>query len=246
MRQLHAVGHAFHVVDEGDAAHAGELNAAGLDDVSPAALELLAAGGDLSAHGVGAFVVEAAIFPVAVWAEHGRARSLRGRFRPIERSGDVVARKRLEDDALDGIVVALDLAVDDRIERAARGHRVQPGGHQHAGAYLRAARGPIGLRRRGPWGMQRCPENAACRAGRREALGRQAARGAFPPPGRCGPMRPRRKLTANTQTQDRWNMWLSFRLNCRQPLIISRGEGKLTILRKKLAILAGKHYHSRG
>ena len=179
VRQLHAVGRAFHIVDESYAAHAGELDAAGLNDVSPTALELLAAGGDLLTHRRSAFVVKSAIVPVAVRTEHGRAQSLRGRFRPIERTGDVMAGKRLEDDALNGIVVALDFAVDDRIQRAARGHRMQSGGHQHAGAYLGAARRPIARVSHGPhgecYGVQR-PQLAETGVMRQLAGGQRAER----------------------------------------------------------------------
>ena len=71
-RNLHAVGVAQHVVMKHHAAHAGQLHAAGLQRRTAALLEPLFAAHDLLANFLRSGIVEPAVGPMAVRAEHGR------------------------------------------------------------------------------------------------------------------------------------------------------------------------------
>src|SRR5262249_26316682 len=83
----------------------------------------------------GTGVVEAAVGPVAVRAEHPRQRP-RLALGPVEAARDVVAGGAGEEDLLDGGVVAVDLAVNDRGERRLLRHGPQAEGAQHLLAQL--------------------------------------------------------------------------------------------------------------
>ena len=132
------VGVADHVVVEDDKAHAGELRGERLERVAGALHRLL--GPDLHLLPRGRFggLEEAAPLrafrrPVAVRIEHGRILAPFARLgrRPVQVAGDVVARQAGEEHLLDGVAVALDLAVDGRLDRRPLRHGPQAGGDQH-------------------------------------------------------------------------------------------------------------------
>ena len=63
-------------------------------------------------------------------------------FGPIETTGDVMAGKALQVDLLDGIVVAIDLAMDNGVGRGLRRHGPEPGGDQQLAPHALAPLGP--------------------------------------------------------------------------------------------------------
>src|SRR5262249_25017219 len=122
---LFAVGVADHVVVEDHAAHAGELGAAGLQRVARLLHRLLGPLVDLGLGGLLAGVVKAAIGPVAVRREDGG--QLAGlALGAVEVAADVVAGVAGEEDLFDGVALAVDLAVDDGLERGLRGEGPEP------------------------------------------------------------------------------------------------------------------------
>ena len=155
MIQLPAVGIADHVVVKHDAAHPGQLHAAGLQRITPAHLEPLGPLDDLLADFLRPGVVEASVRPVAVRRENGRqpaAAGKRGQVQfvrstrravpanwtcplfplgTIEVAGDEEAGIALEKDLFDRVSVPIHSAVDDGVERHFDGHRPQAGSHQH-------------------------------------------------------------------------------------------------------------------
>ena len=98
-RERLAVVVADHVVHEDDAAQLGPADAALLD-----------------------LRIDPPVLPVPVRAE--QARDLADRLgRPIQVAAEREPRERLQDDLLDRVTVALDLAVDLRAQRRLREHR---------------------------------------------------------------------------------------------------------------------------
>src|SRR5207249_609922 len=80
-------------------------------------------------------IVEAAVVPMTVRTENaGQLARFSGR--PIEVSGDVMAGIAGEIDLLDGVAVALDLAVNDGLEGSFLGHGPQAVGDQKLLAHL--------------------------------------------------------------------------------------------------------------
>src|SRR5262249_43342453 len=132
-----------------DAAHAGEHRAAGLERVAGALGGLLGPLLDLLGGGLLAGVEEAAVGPVPVRAEHAGVlrRAVPG---PVQVAADVVAPPAWRRDLLDGVAVALEAAVDDRLQRRLLRQRPEAGGDQDALADLAAALVPLvpGGRRR--------------------------------------------------------------------------------------------------
>ena len=141
--ELHGIGIPEHVIEEGRTAHARELDAARLQRRPRRALQLLGAGVDLllRRRRADATVHEAAIRPMPVRAEHGR-HFRRALLRQVQTAGDEVPRQALEKDAVHRVIVALDPAVHDRVERGLFRHRPEAGGDRHAPLDLRAPRRP--------------------------------------------------------------------------------------------------------
>src|SRR6516162_6174505 len=111
-----AVGHAHHVVMEHNAAHAREHGATGLQRISRsvhcgfrAAFHLVAG---LS---FGPFV-KSAVLPVTVWTEDAGKWS-RLVLGPIKVAANIVTGHRSEEHFFDGVLVAVDVAVDDGMKR---------------------------------------------------------------------------------------------------------------------------------
>ena len=131
MRDRLAVGVADHVVVEDDAAHAGELGAASLQRIACAPRSSsrppLRSG---SSRGLVAGLVESAVGPVAVRTQHA-GQLARLALGPVEVAADVMARHAGEEDLFDGVAVAVDLAVDDGIQRRLLGHRPESVGDEH-------------------------------------------------------------------------------------------------------------------
>src|SRR5262245_10524407 len=149
MADLLAIRVANHVVEESNAAHAGELSAARLERVFCTLDSFLGALLELALYlGIGG-CVETAIGPVPVRIQDGwilAARRWRGR--PIQVAAHIMPRKAGEENLLDGVAVADDLAVDDRLQRQLLGHRPEPIGEQHLFADFLATPGPVFLARR--------------------------------------------------------------------------------------------------
>ncbi len=135
LRNLHAVGIADHVVVKHDAAHPGQLHAAGLQRAAAAVLETLRPFLDLLLHAVDAHVIEAAVGPVSVRAEHARqlARLALG---PIQVARDEEAGKALEVDFLDRVIALVAAAMNHRIQGRLGRHRPQAQRNQHLPPHL--------------------------------------------------------------------------------------------------------------
>ena len=127
---LLAVGVAHHVVLEHHAAHPRQLGAARLQGIAGPFESLFRPLLDLGLRLLGAGLVEPAVLPVSVRAQHGR--QLAGpALGPVQVAANVIARVAGEEDLFDGVPVTVDLAVDDRTEGRLRRHRPQPFRHKH-------------------------------------------------------------------------------------------------------------------
>ena len=131
--ELHGVGIAERVVQEGRAAHARELDAAGLEGGACGALEFFGTGIEFlfDALGFGFEVHEAALWPVAVGAQNAWDFSL-CLFGSVEAAGDEMPGEAFKEDAVDGVVVAFDAAMDDGVERGFVGEWPEAGGEEQA------------------------------------------------------------------------------------------------------------------
>ena len=138
MRHLPAVGHADHVVLEDDAAHPRQLHAQGLENVASADLESLLAADELPADFLRAGIEETPVGPVSVGSQDG-GQLAGSAFRTIQTSRDEMPGITLEIDLLDGVALAIDTAVDDRMIRRFRRHGPQAGRHQDLPPHLLGA-----------------------------------------------------------------------------------------------------------
>lgn len=102
---LLAVGIAEHIPMEDDAAHARELDAAGLDMIAGSVEEAFFTFGEEPADFIGSGIVEASVGPMSVGAEEGRDLAL-GLSGSVEIAGHKEAWKALEEDIFDGVAVA--------------------------------------------------------------------------------------------------------------------------------------------
>ena len=127
--QLHAVGVADHVVMEDHAAHAGQLHAAGLQDVAAAHLETFGPFHERLANRGGTVIGEAAVGPMPVRTQHARHAAVDA-LGPIQITGDEMAWKTFQIDFLDRVLPAVHAAVDHGVGRGFGGHGPEPGGHQ--------------------------------------------------------------------------------------------------------------------
>src|ERR1700722_4410108 len=123
---------------EDDATHARQLGAAGLERIAGALHRLLRLLVHLRLRLFLAGVEEAAVVPVAMRTQHARqlARLARG---PIEIAADVVAGHTGEVDLFDGVISAIDPAMDHRRQRRLRRHRPEAIGHENLLAQVAAA-----------------------------------------------------------------------------------------------------------
>lgn len=126
---LETVSVAEHVVVEDDAAHSGELNAAGLEGTASGGFEALGTGVKLTANVIGSGLEEAAVFPVAMRGENRRAWP-QPAFGTVKVPGDKEAREALEIDFFYGVIGLLNFAVDDGLERRSGRHGPEAGGDQ--------------------------------------------------------------------------------------------------------------------
>ena len=185
VRDLQAVGVADHVVMEDDAAHAGERDAACLQRIEGAAEVELGTALDFTLRRLDGSLEEAAIGPVPMGAEHAWHLPFLA-ARSVQVAAHVVARQTGKIDFFDRVIVPLDLAVNDRLERRLRGHGpdavgdhdllaqllapllpgLLAGGHRHrevAVEVLGLAEANIGRDRRGAPGWdRRLPPAARC------------------------------------------------------------------------------------
>src|SRR5262249_44244935 len=144
---LLAVGVAHHVVGEHDAAQTGQADAWGLQRIAGAFERLFATGRDILLGGRLAGVIHPAVVPVAV-REQDRGQFAGLALGPIEVAAHIMAGITGEEDLFDGVVAAVDLAVDDRAERSPLGQRPQAVGDQDLLAQLALALLPLGARGR--------------------------------------------------------------------------------------------------
>src|SRR5207245_1161043 len=90
-------------------------------------------------------IVKPAVGPVAVGAKNSGPLAIRGltpparRFGPVEIARDIMSWIACEEDFFDGVVIAVDRAVDNRLQRSLFGHGPKAGSHQHLFAQLLAA-----------------------------------------------------------------------------------------------------------
>ena len=137
VRDLAAVRVADHVVDERHTSHAGELRTKRQFRKPARGLEAFFAKHDLFSDALDAHVLQAAA--MSMRAQHARERA-RSAGRTKQHTRDVEPRHRLEVDFLDREALALDLAVDHRIERRLHWHRPKTRRHEDsASQFLRAA-----------------------------------------------------------------------------------------------------------
>ena len=155
MSERLAVVVADHVVHEDDAAELGPANTALLD-----------------------LGIHSPVFPVSVRTEdRGHAAALIRR--PVEVAAEGEAGKGLEDNLLDRVIVAIELAVDPGVERGLGKHRPEPQRDQHL---LAEMNGPVAPGSRGlgrlkirtlPVGADVRPAGVACRLDRLDAPSNQ-------------------------------------------------------------------------
>lgn len=126
---LDTVSVAEHVVVEDDAAHSGELNAAGLEGTAGGGFEALGTGVKLTANVIGSGIEEPAVFPMAVRGEN-RGAWPQPALGTVKVPGDKEAREALEIDFFDGVIGLLNFAVDDGVDRRLGRQGPEAGGDQ--------------------------------------------------------------------------------------------------------------------
>src|SRR5207245_1819665 len=98
-------------------AHPRQLGTAGLERIVGAFQGLLGSLINLRLGGFVAGIIKSAVAPVTVGAEHARSLAVLA-LGPIEIAGNIMARIAREEDFLDRVIVAIDLAMDDRPQRS--------------------------------------------------------------------------------------------------------------------------------
>ena len=146
-RDLLRVRVAEHVPLPHDAAHAGELHAERLEDALPAFFKAFRTNRDLLTHLLRLREREPRVLPVTVREHHRRNLAL-DHFRLPKAARDVKARCGLEIDFFDRETIALDLAMNHRIERRLRRHRPQTLRDENLASHVIFALIPLTQRRR--------------------------------------------------------------------------------------------------
>ena len=142
VRQLQAVGHSHHVVDEDDAAHAGQLHTARLQRKAAADLKPLGAVGDRLTDRLLSRVLESPIGPMAVRTQYC-GQPTAAAFGSVEVPRDEMSGITFQKDLFDGVAVAIDQSVHDRMGRRLCRHGPQAGGHSQLPMQPLGSHGPL-------------------------------------------------------------------------------------------------------
>ncbi|GBD37748.1 hypothetical protein HRbin36_02884 [bacterium HR36] len=125
MRYALGIGVADHVVMEDHAPHPRQHGATRLQRIARTCFRFLRTTGQLVFHRLGVGLKEAAIRPMSMRAQHPREPlpHVGFRFGPIQIPRYIVSRQAFEINFPDGVLVAVNRAVDNRLQRGAFGHR---------------------------------------------------------------------------------------------------------------------------